>query len=126
MLAINHTIIHLGLISLSSQRFDYNHILDKFWTCNANSEDPTHYSLPCPTYAGPCPTFFHEICDILSSNNFEVDFRRCLVKEFFIQMIWKITPSLSDLKNANTGETLYSAPVGVQGAHAHYRRERTI
>ena len=56
--AINQTRMRLGLSGLGSHRHEYKHIYNpKCQTCNARTEDLTHYFLLCPTYANPRPTF---------------------------------------------------------------------
>jgi hypothetical protein len=88
--AINHTRIRLGLSGLSAQRFDYNHINDpRCLTCGARNEDTIHYFLLCPTYSGPRPEFITGICDILTGNNIQIDFRSRAFRNFFLDVIIK-------------------------------------
>ena len=95
--AINHTRIRLGLSGLSAQRFDYNHINDpRCLTCGANNEDITHYFMLCPTYSGPRPEFLTGICDLLSGNNIEIDFRSRPFRNFFLETIIKGTACLDN------------------------------
>jgi hypothetical protein len=86
--AINQTRIRLGLSGLASQRHDYNHIDDpRCVKCNARSEDPQHYFLICPHYARHRDDFLTAICDILYSNDIEVNFLRAQFRKFLISTI---------------------------------------
>jgi hypothetical protein len=99
--AINQTRIRLGLSGLSSQRFDYNHINDpRCLTCGAENEDPVHYFMLCRTYDGPRPKFLTDICDILTASDIEIDFRKRLFRNFFIETIIKGTNLLNEDANA--------------------------
>jgi hypothetical protein len=98
--ATNHTRIRLGLSGLASQRFHYNHITDpKCIKCDAKVEDPVHYFLSCPQYATHRVELINEICHILQYNRFEVDFTKASFRKFFINLILKGCPLLSDVDN---------------------------
>jgi hypothetical protein len=88
--AINHTRIRLGLSGLSSHRHNYKHITDpKCPTCDAKTEDPTHFFLTCPTYSTLRHNLIIDICEILIENDIEVDFRRKPFRTFFIDTLLK-------------------------------------
>jgi hypothetical protein len=86
--AINQSRIRMGLSALSSQRFNYNHIVSpRCLTCNARIEDPAHYFLTCPTYDIARPNLLNGICDILRKADIEIDFRRRHFCVFLIKTI---------------------------------------
>jgi hypothetical protein len=98
--AINHSRIRMGLSALSSQRFDYNHIVSpKCLTCNAKTEDPAHYFLTCPTYDVARPNLLNGICDILRDVGIEIDFRRRHFRVLLIKTILGGSQLLSDADN---------------------------
>jgi hypothetical protein len=98
--AINHTRIRLGLSGLCSHRYNYKHINDpKCPTCDASCEDPTHYFLTCPTYNAQRHNFLIDICEILFTNDIEVDFTRRLYRTFFINTILKGSEDLTYQEN---------------------------
>jgi hypothetical protein len=100
--AINHTRMRLGLSALSSHRHDYRHIdTSSCPTCNAKIEDPAHFFLTCPTYAGPRPKLMRETSSILYSYNLEVDFLSRPFRDFFIKTLLNGSPLLSHSDNKN-------------------------
>jgi hypothetical protein len=100
------TDMRLGLSGLSFQRCNYKHIPSpKCMTCNAPIEDPQHYFLLCPTYEGPRPIFLNKICDIMFNNNVEIDFRRILFREFFINTILRGTDQFNQETNLEIFKT---------------------
>ena len=88
--AINHTRLRLGLSGLSSHRYNYKHITDpKCLTCDANLEDITHFFLICPTYSIQRHNLIIDICEILTENDIEIDFRSKPFRNFFLDIILK-------------------------------------
>ena len=86
--AINQMRMRLGLSGLSSHHHNYKHIEKPTCpTCGAKTEDPTHYFVLCPTFAGPRPNLLQETCDILFSYNIQVDFTLRTFCEFFIKTL---------------------------------------
>jgi hypothetical protein len=98
--AINLTRIRLGLSGLCAQRYNYKHIQDPSCpTCNAPKEDPIHYFLLCPTYNVQRRNFLLDICEILYSNDIEVDFNRKVFRTFLINTILKGSNVLTKPEN---------------------------
>jgi hypothetical protein len=86
--AINQTRIRLGLSALSSQRFDYNHIdTPKCQTCNAKTEDPSHFFLTCPNYDYCRHDLLSKSCDILDKYDIEINFLRKPFRDYFINAL---------------------------------------
>jgi len=60
--AINHSRIRMGLSGLKSQRKKYHFIPEATCdTCNAKSENPSHYFLHCPTFAAQRQQMLREL-----------------------------------------------------------------
>jgi hypothetical protein len=98
--AINHSRIRLGLSGLCYQRFQYKHITDpKCPTCDAKSEDTTHFFLTCPTYTTQRHNFILDICEILLENDIEVDFTRKPFRTFFLNTVLKGSDELTEAEN---------------------------
>jgi hypothetical protein len=98
--ATNQTRMRLGLSGLASQRHDYNHIDDpKCVKCKAQVEDPQHYFLICPHYARHRDEFLNAICDILYSNDIEVNFIKESFRKFLISTILRGSLLLTEEEN---------------------------
>ena len=88
--AINQTRMRLGLSALSSQRHDYNHIDDpRCRSCNAKTEDTTHYFLICPTYAIARPTLMENTCEIISKYQIDINFTNRQFCSFYVDTLLK-------------------------------------
>jgi hypothetical protein len=103
--AVNHTRMRLGLSALASHRCDYKHIDNpKCTKCNAKEEDPLHFFLICPSYAAHRDNFLDAICNILYTNNIEVDFLSRSFRNFLIPTLLKGSLLLTEAENIQVFE----------------------
>jgi hypothetical protein len=98
--AIHHTRLRLGLSGLSSHRCDYNHINDPACpSCAAKIEDPHHYFIACPTFAGPRDRLLRETSIILQKYDIDIDFRKRHFRESLVNTLLRGSPQISITDN---------------------------